>query len=690
MCIKIFDQQKIMSSNLFSKLIKSIFTNFCLMLLLMSCGDHAKKNHEGERPLNKAIKTALREGQKKSYHQWRQSSDDHISKSIFSDLAMVHEILGTPVRYSYDTPSSDHNRNNANFSECIIGDKPTTDILFGENADKDRMFLANGQEAVANFKFITSKNEINRFFNLHASAGVGSNLGLFSAKANVDYAQSAVFKDEYLYQSFSIDVENPAVTMKNLRLTDDAKKLLAEKGLRAFYDRCGKEAVIGYVTGGSFKGVYSYKGSHGADTNKLRALLEGHGVLKIATLKAKVALSKSEKKNISQFKEEQYLSFKGGLGVDIPLTREEVDGLKKKWTSVVAKNARVLRLIRKPYKDIFGDLVVDASYDTINNNIELLKKKIDQLENLKQIFLSEDTYMGHKVDKIYKDMNQLDDILAQLIIGVQECYQAIDIRGCPVSKYTKAFHKFQPSVAIAHKSCGYHKTMKRQKSPVCGTESICDEFKERVVLSSKKTVLLKTFKTNRMLSLANLNSKQTKELDQIIQAKSSETSSIHRCGSGERAQIDFIDYIKEEGRCWSSPAPIDLRPDLCIGNHEPIAYSPKEQQSPKSDLSRYSLLPKRISSVRSLFFIPLSGGSGLQKPLTSQSPSLSFGQCMFRTPLLTISHCHLDVRGKFRIDCHQRKKAYGCAVKREKLKSCLVTVPDKNKVKTCLVKLHSL
>lgn len=186
-----------------------------------------------------------------------------------------------------------------------------------------------GQRVRFNLQQITSSVELSKMLNVSASASVG--FGLFSASAEVNYAQQQSVNQYSTYLLVSVEVKNPTLMMRNPRFKPEIFQLLAERGWDWFENHYGPEYMAGVVTGGSYYGLIEIKTLSKQEQQAIAvAVSASYGLFKASgslDLKLKQAIENKELKiTVLQ---------SGGSGDPVETTLEEMITQAKNFPKLV-------------------------------------------------------------------------------------------------------------------------------------------------------------------------------------------------------------------------------------------------------------------------------------------------------------------------------------------------------------------
>lgn len=396
---------------------------------------------------------------------------------LFSELKIVHDMLGSPnpiTRPSparpqargQDSPDSDQHKAvaMANFTQCITGSKPTTEYLL-HHRSLDDLYLASGQIAQASGKFLESKSELKEFLKsgFGASGTVDFLVAQGGTSVDLSYANNYDETSHDIIYSYYIIATNPVVRMTNMKLTDAAVHFLNEKGLRAFYEKCGKELVVGFQTGGTARWLYHYRGFASAKARQVqlsiistvKGIAQGIGM----TGKMSAHLETRREQHDSKYSVETWSRFVGGEAVRLPNSPQEFEELLKQWPEMVRKSSRVTHIIYEPYKTVLaGQVAFDDAYNKeIEQNMAAMDKHLADIQfihnKLMKFMTLGDSQSADRIAKL-KELEELYEAVKQLQI---DCGSAVKLTDCSLADMLTIKDRLNYKVKLpSGKDCGYH------------------------------------------------------------------------------------------------------------------------------------------------------------------------------------------------------------------------------------------
>lgn len=252
---------------------------------------------------------------------------------------------------------------------CITGDMPTARIV---EANQSGEIIPDGQDVHSEFIEVKSQHDIRKAFNI----GLDSN-GFYNGvnfDAAVSLSQKVQSSENIRSLLYSVVVKNAEVKMQNYRLKEEARALL-QRDKNAFYRRCGKEAIIGYRTGGEAKAVIRISSSEKISESDLNSMLQISGFGFGAGMKS----ASSARELFSKYKLEIYQSLKGGNSTELSNTIDGIINLYKKWPEKVAKNPVVYEYLTVPYSK-FAEELLTGNEAMIEDRKDLYSRYYDKFK----------------------------------------------------------------------------------------------------------------------------------------------------------------------------------------------------------------------------------------------------------------------------------------------------------------------
>ena len=380
-----------------------------------------------------------------------------------------------------------------NFSDCIVYDKESANILNTPMINSN--YNPDGQTVSFTHKKIQSSSELNDLLKAGAKLSTSSNLKP-KFKAGLGVIDEKKSSDNYRYYFYSIEVENPVVTLKNIKLSDEAKKLYLIKGLNAFYKRCGKEVTIGYKTGGFLYHIIKISKKSNDNLSSLDSLIASSGF----GFGLSGRINSSEKIYTDDLHFEVYSNWKGGKGQFAFTNIKDLSLMSEKWPDTVANNAVVLENITMTYEDLLS-AVEDPHYQIIAKESQAFLDELTRLNNIKyellNIVAKKSSNSSNQKSEIFsqKQIKKLEKLIMLVSSQIKKCENATDIENCQNLQLLIRSKQYRFSVTKEHHTCSvksYYKEYKRHKS--CGIEKYKQQSKKVVnyhcpVLSYKKGII---------------------------------------------------------------------------------------------------------------------------------------------------------------------------------------------------------
>jgi hypothetical protein len=133
--------------------------------------------------------------------------------------------------------------------------------------------VTTGQQTTMMLQSITSSYELATTLSISASASASN--GVWSGSASFNMMKSRTVNNYYTYALVKVEVVNPARSLRNPRLTQEAEKKLKEQGWDAFFALYGSEYIEGEVTGGTYYAMIEFQTSTESQQQDVRLKLSG-------------------------------------------------------------------------------------------------------------------------------------------------------------------------------------------------------------------------------------------------------------------------------------------------------------------------------------------------------------------------------------------------------------------------------
>lgn len=530
---------------------------------------------------------------------------------LFSELKIVHDMLGAPKPITAATRHQDRGEDKrdsdpaaANFTQCITGDKPTTEYLI-HNRSLDDLYLASGQIAQASGKFLESKSELKAF--LEAGFGASGTVDFLVAQGgtsvDLSYANKYDETSHDIIYSYYIIATNPVVRMTNIRLTDEAVRFLNEHSLRAFYQKCGKELVVGFQTGGTARWLYHYRGFSSAKARQAQlniiSTVKGiaQGIKMTGQMSTHVENRKDEHR--SKYSIETWSRFVGGEAVRLPNSPEEFEELLKQWPDMVRKSSRVTHIIYEPYKTVLaGQVAFDDAYNKeIEQNMAIMDKHLADIKfiqhKLMNFITAGESKSAARIAKL-KELETLYEDIKQLQI---DCGSAVKPTDCSLADMLTIKDRLNYKVElVSGQDCGYHQKI-IPAAQCSSSQRQCAQFAKALIPRQSRDGLQKFY----VHTFANMRMSRDRSGQTMLMSKRQK-----QVYDDQLRRLHEFEQIQPQNY-----------PKLC--RHQPQQYRPPQ-------LSEYSYQAKVISCeqiTRSSLCMPGSGelvGGGGASRVPSHAP----------------------------------------------------------------------
>lgn len=190
--------------------------------------------------------------------------------------------------------------------------------------------VGQGQEVSFFLELITDSAQLAKRLEVSASASLKLGVGGGSAKAK--------FVSEQKINSYScfllvrVVVNNPTKRIRDVRLADTARELLATGKESEFRRRCGDEFLVGITTGGEFIGMIEIESQDETDKKNISAKARASGL----TWKASAEFDRAVENITAQRNTKVTLFRKGGTQASIPIELGDMIGQARDFPRLVA------------------------------------------------------------------------------------------------------------------------------------------------------------------------------------------------------------------------------------------------------------------------------------------------------------------------------------------------------------------
>jgi SepF-like predicted cell division protein (DUF552 family) len=288
----------------------------------------------------------------------------------------------------------------------------------------------SGQEVVFKLRQITSSTELAKELNISASASLKAQFGKVSAKAS--YASQQNINQFSIYLVAQVSVTNPTRRLRDVKLTDEAWRLLEVKGVEEFRERCGDEFLSGITTGGEYLAILQIttRSEEEKQNVSVSVRAKGTGGTWKAGADFKLALEQ-----ISKEHEVEVTSFQqGGDTATIPDTVEEiidravnfpqqVDGDKAFAYSAFFQDYNSLNL-----PDGINPIDVEQQKRVIEKLADYYLSYSDLLNSIEYIFKNSDQFVAFDLTALNQKANDVRKTMNSLIESASNCFD--DYRSC--------------------------------------------------------------------------------------------------------------------------------------------------------------------------------------------------------------------------------------------------------------------
>ena len=325
-------------------------------------------------------------------------------------------------------------------------------------------YAPSGQVVRLIHKRIESTSDLHDTLNV--AVGVGHD-GAPSWKGGVDLNKLRELKvtRESRWYFYMIEVKNPLMKMRDLKLTPGAYRLYRQRGQEALYHRCGEDVFTGYQTGGYLMHVIRISKKTQGSTDHLDHMISASGF----GFNTKGQLEIDDDADLSELDIDIHTRWRGGRGVPAHTTIEDIRRMSEVWPVAVADHGILIRSTRQPLSDFLEGLHT-PKLERIVDEIRRYDAQLTRLSAIKERLLIPEFHQ--KVAPTAQQMSQLQSLISRLSRKVEVCERSQKIASCQDMKLFLHAQKFDISITAPHQSCGvssWHYEDKRHQS--CGVES---------------------------------------------------------------------------------------------------------------------------------------------------------------------------------------------------------------------------
>lgn len=345
-----------------------------------------------------------------------------------------------------------------NFSDCITGDIPSA-VAVPAVGTKAKYYVPDGQKVQFTHKRIESSSELKDL--LKTAAG-------FSSKAFIRGESKLIIQDDWTvsnnerYYYYKITVENPAVVMKNIRLTDDAYHLLKHKGRTAFTARCGQHAKIGYKSGGTLSQVIRMSKKQQDAGASIDSLIQASG-LKFG---GGGQISAVDGTAMDELNVEVFTQWQGGFGAHAYTRLSQLRTMSEQWPKTVAEHGVVTEIITRPFHDLIKHLA-DPFEDLLTTEMMWFQAELARLNRMKGNIIALEQA---RASTSAGELKQLEDLILALAQQIRTCERTTQIHRCQDMSLLFKAKNFVISTTMESPWCGE----KLLPAPPPAADEVCE------------------------------------------------------------------------------------------------------------------------------------------------------------------------------------------------------------------------
>ena len=285
------------------------------------------------------------------------------------------------------------------------------------------------------------------------------------ASAQWESFKGLMVTHESRWYFYMVEVENPLMMLRDVKLSLGGYRLYLEKGAEAFSKRCGEEFTEGYQTGGYLLHVIRMSKKTQASQKSLDQLIKASGF----GFNARGMVEVDEEADLSELDVDIHTKWQGGRGVLAHTTLKDLRRVSEGWPKAVAEHGVLIRRIKRPFSELTASLH-SPHLEHIIAEIRLYNQALDRLSALKERLLHPPLSSSLPVDS--KKRERLENLMRALSHKVEVCKMRVDLGECQDMELLLQAKNFRLTLHTPHPSCGvlvYHKELRRDES--CGEES---------------------------------------------------------------------------------------------------------------------------------------------------------------------------------------------------------------------------
>lgn len=205
----------------------------------------------------------------------------------------------------------------------------------------------DAQEILFRHQQVTTTLELAKYLNVSASGAI--NAKWFSqGSGKLGFLSQTGINQYSVYLLLRVVVKNPALRMRDVKLTDEAWKLLEEQGADPFRQRSGDEFVVGLITGGEYFALLEVEASSEQQKKDISSLIRSRGPFWELGMEFSNSMSELSKRYSVKITSYQV----GGKDTKIPTTVEDM------IARAVSFPEQIKGEYAKPYQALFLDYKV--------------------------------------------------------------------------------------------------------------------------------------------------------------------------------------------------------------------------------------------------------------------------------------------------------------------------------------------
>jgi len=254
--------------------------------------------------------------------------------------------------------------------KCVTGAEPSVDPLEDRVAGSQQS--PDGQYVNVRFENVRSEIELERMLDVRVQ-GKAKFIAV-NSDASGEFSKVLKRNQQSLHYLYTVDVDNAFVRLKDVQLTPEAIELEKTGGRQKFYEKCGRQYVAGYKSGGraSFLASLEAKEINISETKAILAQASG------ITWNANAQFKEEAREKLKSSNFTFVSSYTGGNGFTLSENFEGLISLINKWPEHVSKHPVIKELVLQDYDSLLAG-IDDIEASDLSEQIEILDESYSRL-----------------------------------------------------------------------------------------------------------------------------------------------------------------------------------------------------------------------------------------------------------------------------------------------------------------------